>query len=117
MAVLLADLIYRADIGMVEGRSRLSLTLKPGQRLRVPGHLIRQELQGNKTMESSVLGLVDHTHPATAQLLNDAVVRDGLADHGEAWELRVKIFRTQDLLQLVLADGHAKDAGSTPALW
>ena len=31
--------------------------------------------------EFSVLGLVDHTHPAAAQLLDDAVVRDGLADH------------------------------------
>jgi hypothetical protein len=26
-----------------------------------------------------VLSLVDHAHTATAQLLNDAVVRDGLA--------------------------------------
>ena len=32
-------------------------------------------------MEGYVLSLVDDTHPAAAQLLNDAVVRDGLADH------------------------------------
>ncbi len=31
-------------------------------------------------MESRVFGLVDHTHPAAAQLLDDAIVRDGLAD-------------------------------------
>jgi len=29
-----------------------------------------------------VLGLVDHTHPTTAELLCDLVVGDGLADHG-----------------------------------
>jgi hypothetical protein len=28
-----------------------------------------------------VLGLVNHTHPAATQLLQDAVVRDGLANH------------------------------------
>ena len=32
-------------------------------------------------MKVYVLCLVDHTHPATAELLDDAVVRDGLADH------------------------------------
>jgi hypothetical protein len=34
-----------------------------------------------KAVESCVLGLVNHTHPTAAQLLDDAVVRDGLADH------------------------------------
>ena len=31
-------------------------------------------------MPPRVLGFIDHTHPATAQLLDDAVVRDRLAD-------------------------------------
>ena len=31
-----------------------------------------------------VLGLVNHTHPAAAELLDDAVMRDGLTDHGNA---------------------------------
>ena len=34
-----------------------------------------------------VLSLVDDTHPAAAQLLDDAVVRDGLADHMEGSQL------------------------------
>jgi hypothetical protein len=33
-------------------------------------------------MQSRVFGLVDHAHAATTKLLDDAVVRDGLADHG-----------------------------------
>ena len=32
-------------------------------------------------MKARVLGLVHNTHPAAAELLDDAVVRDGLADH------------------------------------
>jgi len=35
-------------------------------------------------MQRYVLGLVDDTHPPAAQLLDDAVVRDGLADHAQA---------------------------------
>src|ERR1700737_1166557 len=32
-------------------------------------------------MQSDVLGFVNHTHTAAAQLFNDAIVRDSLADH------------------------------------
>jgi len=32
-------------------------------------------------VQGYVLGLVDHTHPAAAELLDDPVVRNGLADH------------------------------------
>jgi hypothetical protein len=32
-------------------------------------------------MQASVLGLVNHAHAAATELLDDAVVRDGHADH------------------------------------
>jgi hypothetical protein len=32
-------------------------------------------------MELGVLRFIDNTHPTAAQLLDDAVVRNGLADH------------------------------------
>src|ERR1700730_14730526 len=80
MTVLVPDLIDRADIGMVESRSSLSFSLETSQGLGVSGDLVRQELQGHKTMESGVLSLVDDTHATAAQLLDDAVMRDGLAD-------------------------------------
>ena len=54
--------------------------LKTRQRLLIFGDLIGQELEGHKTMESDVFGLVDDTHPASAELLDDAVVGDGLAE-------------------------------------
>src|SRR6202049_4624984 len=34
-------------------------------------------------MEACVLSFVHHSHPTTAQLLDDAVVRDGLTDHSQ----------------------------------
>ena len=54
---------------------------KAAECLRVFGYIVRQELESDKAAELHVLGLVDHTHPAAAELLDDAVVRDGLADH------------------------------------
>ena len=32
-------------------------------------------------MQPGVLGLMDHPHPATAELFNDAIMRDGFTDH------------------------------------
>ena len=40
-----------------------------------------QEFQRDKAMKLHILGFVDNTHPPAAQFLDDAVVRDGLADH------------------------------------
>jgi hypothetical protein len=34
-------------------------------------------------MQPRILGLVYDTHPPTAELLEDAVVRNGLADHAQ----------------------------------
>jgi hypothetical protein len=77
---VLADFVNGADIGMVEGRGSTSLAAKAFQRLRVLRHIVGQEFESNEATEVSVLGLVNNTHPAAAQFLDDAVVRDGLAD-------------------------------------
>src|ERR1022692_3558514 len=90
LPLLLPDFMNRADIGMVQCGRGLRFSLEASQCLRVSGDLFRQELQGNKTMEDYVLSLIDHAHPATAQLLDDLVVRDSLADHlAEILGLRV----------------------------
>ena len=80
LTILLANVVDRADVGMVERGSSLSLPLEAAQGLWVAGYLIRQKLQSDETVQPSVLSLVDHTHPATTQLLHNAIMRDGLAD-------------------------------------
>src|SRR6185437_6431577 len=82
LAVLFVDLVNRTNIGMVQRRSRLRLPLKSGEGLRVSGYFIGQKLEGDKSMQPRVLGLVDNTHPAASELLDNAVVRHDLADHG-----------------------------------
>src|SRR5262249_28856018 len=82
LATLLADVVNRTDVGVIQRRSGLRLPLEPGKHLRVAGYFWREELQGDEPMQAGVLGFIDHTHAASAELLQDAVMRDGLADHG-----------------------------------
>ena len=53
------------------------------QRLRVLGDFVGEEFEGNEAAEHGVLRLVDDAHAPTAQLLDHAIVRDGLADHNK----------------------------------
>ena len=79
--VLLTDVVYRADVWVIQRRRRLGFSLEAGQGLRVSGYIIGQKLERNETVETSILSFVDNAHPAAAELLNYAVMRDGLADH------------------------------------
>jgi hypothetical protein len=54
--------------------------MKTFQSLGIVSYFFRQELQGHKPAKASVLGLIHNTHPSTTELLDDAVMRDGLAD-------------------------------------
>src|ERR1019366_1590251 len=92
LAVLLADLMDCADIGMVQSGSGSRFAAKAFDRLKVLGHIVRQELQGDEAAQFGVLSLVDHTHPAAAEPFNDAVVRDGLADH---WNRMLRLSKWQ----------------------
>jgi len=67
---------------MIQCRGGLRFALESRQRLRVFGYIIRQEFESDEAMQLYILGFVHHTHPAPAQFLHDAVMRDGLSDHG-----------------------------------
>jgi hypothetical protein len=53
--------------------------------LRVARDFIRKEFQSDEAAKLSVFGLVYHTHPAAPELLDKAIVRDGLANHWAEW--------------------------------
>jgi hypothetical protein len=49
--------------------------------MRISGYILRQKLQRDETAEASILGSEDDSHPTTTELLDDAVMRDGLTNH------------------------------------
>src|SRR5437588_10618834 len=74
--------VDRTDVGMVERRGGTRLQQKTVQRILIAGKLRRQELQRNPAPQVEVLRFVNNSHAAAAKLTGDAVVRDGLANHG-----------------------------------
>jgi len=82
MIVLLPDLMDRADIWMVQGGSSAGFAAETFQCLWVLRQFVWQEFQGDEAAKVGVLGLVHHAHTAATELLDDAVVRDGLPNHG-----------------------------------
>jgi len=83
LTFVFANVINRANVRMVESRGCSSFPLKALQGLTVFGKVLRQELEGHETAETGIFGLVHHTHPANAQLLNYAVVPESAANHGK----------------------------------
>ncbi len=81
LLAVFADFVDGADIGMVESGSGAGLPAKAFESLRVARHLLGQKFQGDEAAEFGVFRFVDDAHAATAELLDDAVVRDSLADH------------------------------------
>ena len=82
MAVVLADFVDGADVGMVQRRSRAGFAAETFERLGILRSIVREKLESDETSELSVLGLIDDTHPAAAKQFGDAVVGYGLTDHG-----------------------------------
>ena len=86
VAILLADIVNRADVGMVQGRGGLRFTLESRESLRIAGDILRQKFQRDEALEARVFGLVNDTHASAAELFDDAVVGEGLTD----WRRRVQ---------------------------
>src|ERR1019366_2942551 len=84
MAVLLPDLMDRADIGMVEGGSSAGFAAETFQCLWVLRYIVREKFKGDKSTKRDVLGLIDHSHAAATELAGDLVVGNSLADHWNA---------------------------------
>ena len=81
LAMLVVNFVNGADVRMIQRGSSFGFALKAGECLRVVGYIVRQELEGDKADQLHILGFVDHAHPTTTELFDDAVVRDGSADH------------------------------------
>jgi len=79
-----ADLLHRVDrhdVRVRQGGDRSRLLLEARQAGRVRGELRRQDLDGDATTEALVLGQIDLAHGTRAELLEDLVWAQRLADH------------------------------------
>ena len=83
--------MYRCDVWMVECSQRRRFALESAKAIRVARHLLRQHFDGDVSIEPFVMRAEDHTHPARADFLDDAVVAEGLTDEvwHRLWFLRV----------------------------
>ena len=115
---MFADVVDRADVGMVLGRGGLRFALKAGQPLRVSSDFIWQELEGNEAMKPRVVSFLNHAHAAATQLFHNPIVRDRLTDHlswtSPVWNEYVRSWpgasqRRVDLLSLWLGRGFVRD--------
>ena len=79
-AVFFIDIVDGADVWMVQGRSRLRLPLKTFQGLTISSKVFGQKFQRYKPVQLGVFRFVNHTHAATTEFFDDAVVREGPAD-------------------------------------
>jgi hypothetical protein len=81
-AVGFTRIVNRDDVGVVQGRGGFGFLYEAQPVLGVGVSVGRQDLDGDQTIQVRVTGFVDFAHAALAQLLDDAVVRYGLANHG-----------------------------------
>src|SRR5690348_14101980 len=80
----LANLVNRADVGMIERGGGAGFTLKAFEGLLVAGDAFRKKFQRDETAEARVFGFVDDAHASAAELFENAVMGDGGADHSRA---------------------------------
>src|ERR1700756_3881850 len=79
LPLVFANLVDRADVGMVERRGGLRLALEPFECLAIARHAVGKKFQGHRTTQARILSFVHNAHTATTQLRDDAVMRNYLA--------------------------------------
>ena len=80
-AVVFANVVDRADIRMIEGRSGAGFAPEALQHRQLAADLVRQKLERHKAPQAGVFSLVDHPHPATADFFEHPVVGDSFTNH------------------------------------
>ena len=80
LAVLFADIVDGADVGVIERRGGLSFPFKTGEGLGIFGDVVGEEFQSDKATKACVFGFVDNAHASAAEFFQNAVMREGLAD-------------------------------------
>jgi hypothetical protein len=72
-SILSSDIVKRADVRMIQAGNSPRLSLQPLPQLRVSRESRRQHLNRDRTLQPRVAGLIDLSHPAGADGLQDLV--------------------------------------------
>ncbi len=59
MSLVLADVVNRADVRMIQSRCRTRLSRESSQRRLVLAEIFHQKFQGDEALQTDVLGLID----------------------------------------------------------
>ncbi len=81
--VFLANIVNRADVGMVERGCGLGLAAETIERLTILLQLLGKKLQRDEAAKPRVFGFINHAHAAAAKLFEDSVMGDGVVEQGE----------------------------------
>src|SRR5213594_2783034 len=73
-AVMLADIVNRANLRVIQSRGGARFNTKSFQRLRVACPFLGEELQRDSAAQANVFSLIDHTHAARSQAFQDAIM-------------------------------------------
>ncbi len=82
LAVVFADFVDGADVRVIQSRGGARFAAKAFEGLSVLCQIIGKKFEGGEAAELGVFRFVDNTHPTTAEFLDDAVMRNNLAEEG-----------------------------------
>jgi hypothetical protein len=75
-AIHFADVVYGADIGLIESGGRTSLAPKALDGVGIGGAFFGKKFESNTATEACVLGLVNDAHAAATEFMRDAVMAE-----------------------------------------
>ena len=82
LAMMLAHIVDGADVWMIQRGSSPGLAPEPFACQQIVRKLLGQEFERDHSVQSGILGLVDHAHPAAAELLEHAIMGHDLVGQG-----------------------------------
>jgi hypothetical protein len=84
LSFVLLEAVNRGDIGVIQRGEERGFALKTGQPPGVTGEEIREDLDGDITLEILIMGAADDSHTTFAEFFDNPVMRNGLADHEDS---------------------------------
>lgn len=93
-AIAAAEFVDGADARMIERRSGIGFTLQALEGHFITLQIFRQKFERDPSRQVRVFGSSHHSHATVAQLFNDAIMRNNLANHGKSGETQSQTFQS-----------------------